>query len=166
MKTKISMACQKSIEWQPCDLRNTNEKYSMYYAQGTSRGYMYVAQISAGQYWWIIKYCCRSCPQVYVGRPALYKANISKVNVYSLLSCPYLHCRALALANGDRLLLPLGNQEIFIFVLYLYVGHPEFMGSDNFCFLELTFFLIAQSISVSKFSVIQNLFPNELRVLK
>ena len=41
------MACQKSIEWQPCDLRNTNEKYSMYYAQGTSRGYMYVAQISA-----------------------------------------------------------------------------------------------------------------------
>ena len=109
MKTKILMACQKSIEWQPCDLRNTNEKYSMYYAQGTSRGYMYVAQISAGQYWWIIKYCCRSCPQVYVGSPVLYKANISKVNVYSLLSCPYLHCRALALANGDRLLLPLGS---------------------------------------------------------
>ena len=90
MKTKISMACKKAIEWQPCDLRNTNEKYS-YYAQGTSRGYMYVAQISAGRYWWIIKYCCRSCPQVYVGSPALYKANISKVNVYSLLSCPYFY---------------------------------------------------------------------------
>ena len=42
MKTKISVACKKAIEWQPCDLRNTNEKYSMYYAQGSSRGYMYV----------------------------------------------------------------------------------------------------------------------------
>ena len=104
MKTKISVACKKAIEWQPCDLRNTNEKYSMYYAQGSSRGYMYVAQISAGRYWWIIKYCCRSCPQVYVGSPALYKANISKVNVYSLPSCPYLHCHALALASGDHLL--------------------------------------------------------------
>ena len=41
--------------------------------------------------------------------PVLYKAIISKVNVYSLLSCPYLQCRALALANGDHLLLPLGN---------------------------------------------------------
>ena len=48
---------------------------------------------------------------------------------------------------------------MFIFVLYLYVGPPEFMGSEHLCFLELTFFLIAQSISVSKFSVIQNLSP-------
>lgn len=31
------------------------------------------------------------------------------VNVYSVLSCPYLHCHALALANGDHLLLLLGN---------------------------------------------------------
>ena len=116
------MACKKAIEWQPCDLRNANEKFSMHYAQGTSRGYMYVAQISAGWYWWIIKYCCRSFPQVYVGSPALYKANISKVNVYSLLSCPYLHCHALALANGDRLLLPLVTTKFLSFFSTFMLG--------------------------------------------
>ena len=41
--------------------------------------------------------------------PVLYKVSISKHNVYSVLSCPYLHHCALALANGDHLLLPLGN---------------------------------------------------------
>ena len=112
MKTKISMACQKSIEWQPCDLRNT--KLMKKTACTMPRGQVgdtcmlhkfQLASIGGSSR----QYCCRSCPQVYVGSPVLYKANISKVNVYSLLSCPYLHCRALALANGDRLLLPLGN---------------------------------------------------------